>query len=110
MDPSQNISQPVNQPMTSPAQGTSMGNGHRKVGPIVATLIIVLVLIIAALYLFASRLNQQAAPADTTATSEVDLTATATQSVQPITNTANDPQSLQNDLNKATNGLDSQNF
>jgi len=39
------------------------GEQKKHVGPIVATFIIVLVLIIAALYLFASSMNQQSVPA-----------------------------------------------
>ncbi len=75
------------------------GNGEKKVGPIVATLIIVLVLIIAALYLFASKVNQPAIPTDATV---------AGQNAAP--NTPADISSLQSDLNNATNGLDKQNF
>ncbi|MDE2233307.1 MAG: hypothetical protein KGJ90_04220 [Patescibacteria group bacterium] len=86
------------------------GNSHKKVGPIIATLVIVLVLIIAALYLFASRLNNQQQTPSTANTAGVGISATPQQSVQPITNKADDVQSLQADLNKATQGLDSQNF
>ena len=79
----------------------SDSKGHKKVGPIIAALVITLVLIIAALYIFASSLNQQAVPTD-------DVTAAA--SVQPITNNSTDVQSLQNDLDNSTTGLDNQNF
>lgn len=83
-------------------------NGQKKVGPIVATLVIVLILIMAALYLFASRINQQAIPMDTTTT--VDNSAPTQTPVPTITSTASDPASLQRDLNASTQGLDSQNF
>jgi cell division protein FtsN len=73
--------------------------GEKKVGPIVATLIIVLILIIAALYLFASKVNQPAIPTDASVT---------TGNAAPAS--AQDIQSLQNDLNSSTNGLDKQNF
>jgi len=59
------------------------GNGHKKVGPIIATLVIVLILIISALYLFASRLNEQAVPTDdTTADTSTEEIATTSSSVQ----------------------------
>lgn len=82
---------------TSPAAPQT----EKKVGPIVATLIIVLVLIIAALYLFAAKVNQPAIPTDATMNGST-TTAPA--------NSPTDIQSLQNDLNGATTGLDKQNF
>ncbi len=81
---------------------TQSENGHKKVGPIIATLVIVLILIIGALYIFASRMNQQVLPSDTT-------TETTT-TVKTVTNTADDVNSLQNDLNSSSNGLNSQSF
>lgn len=71
-------------------------------GPIIATLVIVLILIIAALYIFASRVNQPTIPSD--------QTAGQVRPVQAVTSTSTDVQSLRNDLNSATKGLDSQNF
>ena len=97
---------PIN-PMP-PASPSPMNAEHKKVGPIIATLIIVLVLIIAALYLFASRLNQQAIPTDDTA-DQYGASATTT-TVQPVTNKADDVQSIQSDLNSSTNGLGSQGY
>ena len=95
---------------------SSDSSEHKKVGPIIAMLVIVLVLIIVALYLFASKVNNQQFPVEnTTATSsmsEATETAAVNQaiSIQPIINTADDVQSLQNDLNKSIDGLDSQSF
>ena len=84
---------------------------HKKIGPIVVTLVIVLVLIIVALYIFASRIGQ---PDDSEMTdSTVPATTTAIQQPQPVptvTSTADDVQSLKNDLNTSVKGLDSQNF
>ena len=102
------------QPASSPT-GTPTGtpaSGEKKVGPIIAILVIVLVLIIITLYLFASRINQPAIPDDTTPTSDaaVPTDLSATVQVQPITGTATDVSSLQNDLNNSTKGLDGQNF
>ena len=96
----------------SPMGAPMADNGHKKVGPIVATLVIVLVLIIAALYLFASRVNKEAVPMDNSSTAINNSSATinATPSVPTVTNSANDPASLQTDLNASTKNLDSQNF
>lgn len=99
-------------PLSTPDTG---GNGHKKVGPIIATLVIVIILIIAALYVFASHVNQQAIPTDnsTAQTDNANNTAPApssTSTVQAVTNTSTDVQSLQNDLNASTQGVDSQNF
>jgi len=71
--------------------------GNKKVGPTIAILLIVLVLIIAALYIFAARMNQPAIPTD----NSVPAAAAAN---------TNDVSSLSNDLNASTNGLDNQNF
>lgn len=106
------------QPPVMPKMDTGMnGNGHKKVGPIIATLVIVLVLIIAALYIFAARLNQQAIPTDMTSadtsgdsSGATSQAATAPSSVQPVTGTSTDVNSLQNDLDNSTAGLDNQNF
>src|SRR5690242_16756626 len=106
MDPNSNQPGMPNTTPISPMQGRPMpANGQKKVGPIIATLVIVLILIIAALYLFASRINQPSLPSDTSTDS-----ASASQSVQPVTGTSDDPHSLQNDLNNSTTGLDKQNF
>lgn len=80
-------------------QNNQAGKAEKKVGPIVATLIIVLILIIVALYLFASKVNPPATPSDT-----------ATEQTGTAVTTQTDVQNLQNDLNNATNGLDQQNF
>ena len=77
---------------------------HKKVGPIISTLVIVLILIMAALYVFASRISQQTLPSDALNDSS------STQSVQAVTNNSDDVSSLQNDLKTSTKGLDSQNF
>ncbi len=74
---------------------------ERKVGPIVATLIIVLIVIVAALYLFASKINQSS---DTASTPR----AAQTQATQ--VNTQEDISSLQSEVNDSTSGLDDQNF
>jgi len=119
--PNGNVNPPVVPSMSTSPADTFVPTQHKKVGPIVAILVIVLVLVMAALYLFASRLNTNApatsvvsntittAPA-ATETANVNQLVTPTPSVAPITNTADDPQSLSNDLNSATQGLDNQSF
>jgi len=89
---------------------TSRKNSDKKVGPIVATLIIVLVLIISALYLFASRINQSGLPTDADTASDRYGDDNVATSVQAVSGTSTDIQSLQTDLNASTNGLDQQNF
>ena len=95
--------QPNIQPNIPPVE-----NNHKKVGPIISTLVIVLVLIIAALYIFASRLNEQTLPSD--ATNDISEDSTTTAVVQPITSKATDVKSLQSDLDDSTKGLDQQSF
>lgn len=107
---------PPTVPTVKPSPYTPINNNsHKKVGPIIAILVIVLVLVIAALYLFASRINQQttlinAENTPITNTSIPNNEAAASESVQAVINTSDDLQSLQNDLNVSTDGLDSQNF
>ena len=82
---------------------------HKKVGPIVVTLVVVLILVIVALYIFASKISQPN-PADTAETETVATTTVSQQQVPTVTNTADDPQSLKNDLDTSVSGLDTQNF
>ncbi|MCX6715735.1 MAG: hypothetical protein NT077_01805 [Candidatus Taylorbacteria bacterium] len=79
---------------------------EKKVGPIVATLIIVLVLVIAALYLFASKINET--PGNTP--EENNLAGTVQTTPVPAPNSTEDLKALQSDLDSATTGLNSQNF
>ncbi|MGC9605337.1 MAG: hypothetical protein ABSF56_01060 [Minisyncoccia bacterium] len=111
MDQNQQQAPPIGG-ATNERQPAPSGNGEKRVGPIIATLIIVLVLIIVALYLFASRINQPAVPEDnsTAAGNDNSGAVAADQSVQPVVGTSTDLDSLQNDLNKSTTGLDNQNF
>ncbi|MCX6719143.1 MAG: hypothetical protein NTZ38_02080 [Candidatus Taylorbacteria bacterium] len=85
---------------------------NKKVGPIVAILVIVVIVVIVVVYLLVSRVNKQSMPndLDIAAASINHQSTTASPLVKPITNTADDIQSLQNDLNKATEGVGSQRF
>ncbi len=118
MDSQLNQSSPTSIPPISPVNNggsSAIGNGHKKVGPIIATLVIVLILIIAALYVFASRINQQAIPYDNTTADQSSATDQSTtppspQTIKPVTGKSDNVTSLQSDLNASTNGVDSQNF
>ncbi len=97
-----------NQPVPPAAPQNTDGEQGKKVGPIVATLVIVLVLIFAALYLFAAKVSQHNAAQDIN-----DPTVSSTTSVErvkPVTNTDDDLQSIQADLNASATGVDQQNF
>ncbi len=66
----------------------------KGIGPIIGTLVIVIVLFIAAIYVFASHINRQSAI-------DASLYATSTPQFQTITNNADDVRSLKNDLNNS---------
>ncbi len=112
--------EPNNNPYVPPVSTLvpTDGNGsHKKAWPMITILIVVLVLVVAALYLFASGSNDQATlegTDNTIAEGQVDEQGGAVteepQSVQPVTNTADDTQSLEQDLNSAIEGLETQNF
>ena len=78
----------------------------KNIGPIISTLVIVLILIMSALYIFASRISQQTLPADAL----IDTSSATTTTVQPVTNNSDDTSSIQSDLKASTKGLNSQNF
>jgi len=96
---------PITQTTPNQQQTAPMNPEHKKVGPIIATLVIVLVLIIAALYIFASKVSQRTASDQMT-----DRPATTSATVQAVTNKSDDLNSIQADLNASTNGVDQQNF
>ncbi len=96
-------------PVTTP---TRSNTSSKKVGPIIAIFVVVIIVIAAILYFIGANSNKQIIPpADNSpvATQQADVNR-ATTSVQPITNSTDDIQSLQNDLNNSTTGIDSQNF
>jgi hypothetical protein len=95
-----------NSPNTS--GGTTTPTLNKKIGPIVATLVVIILVVIAALYLFGSYMNKQ--PASTSLNANNIDAAIADETVPTVTNTADDPQSLQNDLDTATAGVDTQTF
>ncbi|MFA6078830.1 MAG: hypothetical protein WC779_03685 [Candidatus Omnitrophota bacterium] len=101
---------------TPPSFSANTTGKSKKVGPIVVALVVVLILVIVALYMFASRIDKQnVLPADNA--SALNAAANGNQAaamtpeiVTPVTNTANDPQSLQTDLNASIKGVDAQTF
>jgi hypothetical protein len=99
------------QPETSTnnvASGVPTTSNHKKVGPIIAVLAVLLVLVIFGLYLAASSINKQI-PTDDTGL-PLDNSVQAMQTVIPVTNTADDPSSLQKDLDASLNGIDNLQF
>jgi uncharacterized membrane protein len=66
----------------------------KSIGPIIGTLVIVIVLFIAAIYVFATHVSRQSAI-------DASLNATSTVEYQTITNSADDVQSLKADLNNS---------
>ena len=113
MEPQQNQSMPVEPTPVSPIAPT---NGeHKKVGPIISALVILIIIIIIALFVLASNVNKQVVPVDTAmeniandSAMQTDQNPAPSVSVAPITNTADDLQSLQADLNASINGVDAQ--
>ena len=104
MDPQNQNVQPV---VSAPA---------KKVGPIVAIFAIVVIILAVVIYLAVSGSNKYA-PTQEINTSLAQGAATVQSQNLPvdsqakvITSTDDDLQSIQNDLNSSTRGLDSQNF
>ena len=102
MDNNNQQSAPSN-PMINNPSSTS-ASMPKKTGPMIGILVVVLILIIGALYLFASKLSTPATPSDETSMMDSSDNSAAVQNVQPVTNTSDDVQSLQNDLNSANVG------
>lgn len=79
---------------------------HKKTGPMIGILVIILIVVIATLYLFASRTEAPVIPDDGDSLTQVQTTS----EVQPVTNLSDDVLDLQTDLNASVQGLDGQNF
>jgi hypothetical protein len=87
----------------------------KKIGPIIAVLVAILIIVIVSLYLVASKTSR----GDTDYQSDLNTNPISTdiistdetpQEINPISNTADDIDSLQADLEQAISGLDSQNI
>jgi len=115
---------PSNQTQNLPPQDFSQPNETmkpKKFGPIIAILIVILVVVIVALYLLASKVSvnvpntdcidgvdclpSQSLSADNTPAAPIEV---APVDVAPITNTNDDLNSLQADLDASINGIDTQ--
>jgi hypothetical protein len=97
-----NNTQPVEQVNNTTPSYQSSPTSEKKIGPIVGILVLVLVLVAAAIYLFGNRATSDvAAPEDTSA---------ASTEVQPVTNNSDEVNDLETDLNASVYGLDDQNF
>ena len=94
--------------VSSPMNPTPVGGGEpKKTGLVVITLVVILILILGALYLFASKSDSPSVPGD-----DYDAVPLRNdeQAVQPITNDADDISSIEADLDASVEGLDEQNF
>ncbi len=81
---------------------------HHKVGPIIATLVILIILVVAALYVFASRMNKNT-PVDATP-AVTDTSAPTQDTVASADTNSDDPAAMQADLDASTQNVDSKNF
>ncbi len=92
---------------------------NRKFGPIIAISIIILVVIIVAIYLFASQIGPSTTTQDSVNTGANIISATpdqntnttvnaTPQTIAPVSNTADDVNSLQKDLDSSIQGIDTQ--
>lgn len=114
MDP-QNTPQNYQIPPINPQPTTPIVTSQKKVGPIVAIAIAVVVIIAVAIYMFSSRYTvvnpttQQTTETGANvnnAVSEQNIV-TPEATVAPISNTTDDLDSLQNDLDSSIKGLES---
>lgn len=83
----------------------------KKVGPIIAVLVVILVIVIVALYLLASRVSVNSPVIDNLQANSTEQTPVAEiipQDIAPITNTDDDINSLQADLDASIKGIDTQ--
>ena len=115
MDPQQQNQINPSVPPITPSLDTSGPTNNKKMGPIVATLIIVLVLIIGILFMIASRLNKNTTPIDSASVANSPILNTDNNvepqtNIEPISDTSDDLQSIQNDLDKSISGIDEQNI
>ncbi|MFA6315134.1 MAG: hypothetical protein WC648_02085 [Candidatus Paceibacterota bacterium] len=93
----------------NPVTPTSPQNNdasHRKVGPVIVTLVVVLIVVIGALYLLASKINKESVPSENSTYSQVE----SASDVPTVTNPSDEVMDIQQDLEVSTSGLDEQNF
>lgn len=95
-----------NQPITPMNNNQTINTTpeHKKTGPMISILVIILILIIGLLYMFASRTEAPIIPNEYKAPTE-----TATE-VKNITNSSDNVSDLEADLNTSVDGVDQQSF
>jgi len=108
-----------NQNPSSPINNSSVPK-PRKFGPVIAISIIILVIIVIAIYLFASQITISSPTQDNINTGANTLSAipdqnnttvdSAPETIEPISNNADDLNSLQKDLDSSIQGIDTQNI
>jgi predicted PurR-regulated permease PerM len=108
-----------NQNPTSPTNNFSAPK-PRKFGPVIAISIIILVIIVIAIYLFASQINVNSPTQDNINTGANTISSmndqnnttinTTPETIAPISNNADDINSLQKDLDSSIQGIDTQNI
>lgn len=103
MEPNNQFNQDVNTsaPISAENPVSTPMESKKKVGPIVAILAIVLILIIGVLYLFASGINN---------TPTIEEEAGVSETVVPVTSNSDDVSDLDADLEASIDGIDEQNF
>ena len=99
------MDQNTQQTYTPPNSPTNTGSSPKKTSMAIVMLVVALILILAALYLFASRMDSSVPnTTDSTNASAVN----EAPAVAPVTNTSDDMDSIQADLNASTQGVDGQ--
>lgn len=111
MNPQSN--EPTNvPPMSTPPVDLLQNPGHhRKIGPIIVILVVIILVVIGLLYVFAPKNNSETSELANIPAMMEDMTnvpSTTPATIAPVTNKADDLQSLQKDLNMSTEGLDTQ--
>jgi flagellar biosynthesis/type III secretory pathway M-ring protein FliF/YscJ len=112
MDP-QNIPQNYQMPPSEPQSMSPIVTSQKKMGPIIAIAVAVVVIIAVAIYMFSSRYTVVNPTTQTTETGAnvnnavVEQNVPSPEAVMPITNTKDDIDSLQKDLDTSIDGLES---
>ncbi len=99
--------QPIQSNNMLPIDVAELKKEPKNIGPIIGTFVIILLLVITAIYLLASRVSKEPTIQNTTTTTENNI---PTQTITPIENNSDDLQSIQSDLDISIQGVDDQNF
>jgi len=118
MEPNNQPQTPINENLdANPNTNTEQPTPHKKAGPVVLILAIVLILIIGALYLFARSIDTTTPGIYTEMGYENEYMMTdesgeyaLPELIEPITSQSDDLSDLQRDLDMSVDGLDELNF